>query len=225
MATDFDYDSLRRVARMRVIRIDANGVLTVHPLPHSEVADDLALDVQVDSAYPTLAGPCQAFEATTLPIAVPLALNEAAPMINPERWGEFSSIQTSRPVKHVVRAGIDWSGTIEERVRVKFGPVVTDYHNRLKIDFRIETDRARVDFELDECFQGDLASEKGFFVIEPHPQLPGMVTLVSKKALLYQPPSPWCSLPAPVLTGILEAWLTAATAEYALRMALGAARP
>lgn len=225
MASDFDCDSLRRMARMRVIRIDANGVMTVHPLPHTEVADDLALDVQVDAAYPAKAGPCHAFEATTLPITLPLALDEAAPMINPERWGEFSSIRTSGPVKHVVRAGGDWSGTIEERVRVKLGPVVTDYHNRLKIDFRIETDRARVDFELDECFLGDLASEKGFFEIEPHPLLPGMVTLVSKKALLYQPPSLWCSLPVPVLKGILETWLTAATAEYALRMALGAAGP
>jgi hypothetical protein len=219
MSLDPYLTKLREMARLRSISIDANGIMDVRPLPDEGIHGDLSLDLQVD---PTLLAPvsqCLGFEATTIKFVLPLALDVAGPMIDPLRWGEFSEIKTSAAKKHRVGSAGDWTGTIEERVRVKVGPIVTSYHNRLKIDFHIRPDKSRVDFELDECFQGDLAFERGFFEVEPHAFLP-VVTLVSSKSLLYKPPSPWCQLPEPVLVGILVAWLHAATAEYALRMAL-----
>lgn len=217
MVMDFNLPKLREMARLRSIQIDAKGIMDVRSLSDKGMHSGLSLDLQV---APTVLAPvsqCQQFEATSVKILIPLTLDLAGPLIDPERWGEFSDIKTSGAKKHRLGGQGDWTGTIEERVRVKFGPVVTDYHNRLKIDFNIHAGKSRVDFELDECFQGDLAFERGFFEVEPH-ALPLFVTLVSKKVLLYKPPSPWCQLPKPLLTAILEVWLTAATAEYALGM-------
>lgn len=216
-------EALSRRAQLRRITLDPDGVVSVESLPPADVAAGLSLDLAVDVAsLAPPAGMCPRFEATTVKIVVPLALGVAGPMIDPIHWGKFSAIQTSSPDKQRLSGAVDWAGTIEERVRVKFGPVVTDYHNRLTIDFHTRFDRARVDFELDKCFLGDLAFEEGFFEVEPLGLLPA-VTLVSKKALRYQPPSPWCRLPGPALQAILLAWLNAATAEYALRMTTAAA--
>jgi hypothetical protein len=104
---------------------------------------------------------------------------------------------------------------------VQFAGKVTDYHNRLKIDFSMEGDGSRVNFVLDQCFAGGLAFEEGFFRIEPFGA--GLSALVSCKKLQYAPPSEWCSLSALQLRAILVVWLTAATSEYALRM-LGAVK-
>lgn len=205
---------LRETSSRRSISIDASGNFSVRPRPQP---DTYALEVDVDEALLGATSDCRRFEATTPQIPVPLPVQVVAPLIDPTRWGEFSDIKTSNADKKVEKPSGGWSGTIEERFQFKFLGLVIDYHNLLKIDFDVVASGATVDFALDKSYSGGLDYEKGYFRVDEI--IPGAVSVLSsKKALSYAPPSGWCRLPVWMLEKILLVWLTAATAEYALKV-------
>lgn len=204
---------LLQTSQLRSISIDASGHFTLRPIPHS---DGHTLEIDVAEAL-LGSSDCRLFEAITPQIPVLLPTYVASPLIDPTRWGEFSDIETSNAIKHRTGCLGTWSGTIEEKLRWKMLGAVIEYRNRLKISFDIVATGASVDFSLDESFSGGLEFEEGYFRLDEISAV-GVTGLVSKKALRYAPPSDWCRLPMAVLEKILLVWLTAASAEYALRM-------
>jgi hypothetical protein len=210
---------LEEGSQLRSISIAPDGAMKLEALQSA----NLALEVKVDPALRILAD-CQRFEATTLPIPVPLPASECLALIDPARWEEFSGIRISELTKTEDRKEQGWKGSIKEEVVIRWNGQDFQYVNVLDIDFRVEQGRSSVDFELLHAIEGKLAFEVGYLRLDPGPFGIGMF-LSSHKQLQYQPGSPWCEWPVTALKGILTGWLNSAAFKYARAMVNASGQP
>lgn len=202
-----------------VLEVDEHGELTVRP-------GNGGVRVSVAPELWGEASSCdEPVTGTSLRVPVLVHMKTLAPLLDPARWSEFTTLQMSNQrVAGGCTSGLSgWSGTIDETLQLDvFGQKQTMV-NRLSIDFCYSDAASNVEFGLDESISGGITVDHGYVRAEPAGllDLPEMFT---QKTVNWAPGSPPCKLPREINRLILSAGLTLGVVGYSLKVLLAVHR-